>query len=1084
MSILNIICGPVNSEKRRGVFDLCTRALKRNEFQSFLYLAPSRRYARSVRRELIRCAGIGHAISPHVMNFSDLVASLAKNISHSQSPASTVLTHGYLRHWLGQHKRRLGYLRISDKNPPSAGLVRNIFDIISDLQQEMIDPEHIAYFLNSSSVSAHQVSKMRDLQLVYSHYLQWLDANSLIDEQRLARVMMENLDERLFREVFPRVKRVIVDGYDEFPKVMKLSLEKIFSFVETAHVILDYEENRPRIYDHLEPTVQWLENLGAKKIYFPCAQSGAGRGFISRNLFREKVVDKTESPQNWLDISPRRTRADEVRYIARTIKRIAYDARGDKRPFDLGKVCVTFANPEQYSGYVENIFDEYGIPYYSTIGVRIIDSCLVEALLLFLRVARDDYDVASLVKLLSSPVVNGADAERMQNASMAKLVGELSAKYIISSGKDNWLSVIEKEIAATRDENPCQLLERLRGSLTKIFDVTEVFLSPQTIDRFSASLHAIAAEFSLVANMKDVSQTHGNVADLHKEYRAFAKFFAMVDEIETLRGLTGEKEVAVDEFLDLLGLFGEKEKFYPEPERTDCVQVLGRLEWRGLDFDYLFLGGMNDGVFPLPPSPPFLLDSRTRERFGLKSSKLRIVEDRFLFYQMICLPNVKLFMSYPVTKNGDSLLPSQFIENVQALIVSDAQATHSPPQRSQSHEPICCDRVFQTHLAENISEAGYVLALIERYIFSESGVENREWIENVFHNIKIAEFIAATGEDCEYGGVITDDFNRSLLSVLTDGRYSPSSLEEYSKCPFNFFCKRLLHIEEPQEFYETIPPADRGALYHSILFRFYTRMKREEKIPITDELRDYALEVVFAIAYDELNKLRNSALFVELEKEKLMGTHSADLSGATMGASVAERSGNGEYPPRTRRYGILRRFIENEIDSKIGDEMGAPVMFERTFGSPEDPFSIEYDGRSIGLTGKIDRVEVADKRLWVVDYKTGSRANLPTENDFLNARALQLAIYVWAAKEFLNESVGGDYTLGGADYFLLKDELRNFGRQSKTELVEEIAPELPKVIHTLVNAMAGGWFKVNPSDEKICEYCSFQKTCRSGRKSN
>ncbi|MCU0406865.1 MAG: hypothetical protein MUE64_07840, partial [Ignavibacteriaceae bacterium] len=63
-------------------------------------------------------------------------------------------------------------------------------------------------------------------------------------------------------------------------------------------------------------------------------------------------------------------------------------------------------------------------------------------------------------------------------------------------------------------------------------------------------------------------------------------------------------------------------------------------EIRGLNFDYLFIGGLNDGDLPTRFTPEiFFSGSFAREEVQHQ------VEQRYLFYQALCTWKKKLYLS-------------------------------------------------------------------------------------------------------------------------------------------------------------------------------------------------------------------------------------------------------------------------------------------------------------------------------------------------------------------------------------------------------------------------------------------------------
>ena len=120
---------------------------------------------------------------------------------------------------------------------------------------------------------------------------------------------------------------------------------------------------------------------------------------------------------------------------------------------------------------------------------------------------------------------------------------------------------------------------------------------------------------------------------------AFNNFIKVIDEVTNLIKLEYGKEekFPLHFYLNQLRTTAAFTR-YNIPEKPGYgVQITTLNEIRGLSFDYLFIGGLNDGDLPTRFTPEiFFSGSFIREEV------LHQVEQRYLFYQALCTLEEKI----------------------------------------------------------------------------------------------------------------------------------------------------------------------------------------------------------------------------------------------------------------------------------------------------------------------------------------------------------------------------------------------------------------------------------------------------------
>lgn len=211
-------------------------------------------------------------------------------------------------------------------------------------------------------------------------------------------------------------------------------------------------------------------------------------------------------------------------------------------------------------------------------------------------------------------------------------------------------------------------------------------------------------------------------------------------------------------------------------------------------------------------------------------------------------------------------------------------------------------------------------------------------------------------------------------------RLSVSRLDEFAASPLEFFFKRVLRLEPPEEYSDEAEQNRKGDLLHAALEAFYSHSERYGPAidPRVDEasarrrLRTIA-EDLFAERVEDLGYADTP--YPEILKQRILLTLDAFVT--------MEHDGLGRLSESARN--VLK-------PSALWDtqEKGTEVAFE---------FDLDVDGEPVTLNGFIDRIDrdSADDVRFVVDYKTGGDYSVKEfERHMFRGLSFQLPLYLKA----------------------------------------------------------------------------------------
>ena len=299
------------------------------------------------------------------------------------------------------------------------------------------------------------------------------------------------------------------------------------------------------------------------------------------------------------------------------------------------------------------------------------------------------------------------------------------------------------------------------------------------------------------------------------------------------------------------------------------------------------------------------------------------------------------------------------------------------------------------------------------------------------------------------------------MDELLARKLSPTMLDEYLTCPARFFYHRLCGLKELQEVMEKDDPLGVGTMLHLVLKRAYEPF-------VGKSIQESDIDP------DTLNRLFRE----EMDASGLTGTLPAQSR------FMLETAG----PIR------LQNFLKHQ-----------PKTLKLVQVEHESTAVLQTEKRLFHLGGTLDRLDVREEGLVILDYKTGSRLPQPGrgfwEDDNLwkamaawtpgaedtleelssRIHSVQLPCYLYlCGNDPRNEELLSRYPLSDAAWVHLADqgeELFLFGSAPDKAYREDmLRRRIPELLSFILRHMATA-STFSPHDGKECKYCPYTSCC-------
>ncbi|WCO67610.1 PD-(D/E)XK nuclease family protein [Iamia majanohamensis] len=272
---------------------------------------------------------------------------------------------------------------------------------------------------------------------------------------------------------------------------------------------------------------------------------------------------------------------------------------------------------------------------------------------------------------------------------------------------------------------------------------------------------------------------------------------------------------------------------------------------------------------------------------------------------------------------------------------------------------------------------------------------------------------------------------------------SPTSLERWARCPFDYFVRSVLGVQEVEnpEDALSITALDRGSLVHDVLERFVREVLA----------RPAAEQPSPGDRWSPADRARLRAL----------GEEACDHYEA-LGRTGRRVMWNRDRAEILRELDQTLTF-EEEVRQVEGSR---PVAAELAFGGADEgpPVALPLpDGREVRFRGMADRIDRTDAGgLLVVDYKTGSDRSyggLSEDDPDQGGTRLQLAVYGAAARAVEAEP---DAPVKAEYWFVSR---KGSFRRKGYSLTPEVEARISETLGLIVAGIEDGLFPAHPTDQ-------------------
>ena len=485
---------------------------------------------------------------------------------------------------------------------------------------------------------------------VYEYYERELRKNNALDFDDLLLVAVKLLqsNKAVLDKYSKRFRYVMIDEYQDTNHAQYLLAKLLASHWKNIAVvgdadqsiyawrgadiqnILDFEKDYPNC-----TSIKLEQNYRSTKIILDAANAVIenNEGRPKKNLW----TDKTEGAK--IQHFTAQSEHEEAAFIGDTIAK-KHDIHG----VPYGDMAILYRTNAQ-SRVLEEALIKRALPYTMVGGTKFYDRKEIKDVLAYLRVLYNPFDDLSLLRIINVP------KRSIGATTVAKL-----QDYARANGTSLFMTLTQLHLVDTIKGKTKEKLEEF-GIL--IFTLVAEMEDKTVLD----ILESILDRTGYLAQLEESTDPQDQArAENIGELLSVAKDFQDTNPNGT-----------VEDFLEQVALVNDVDSFEQEESKVTLMTLHAA---KGLEFPIVFLGGLEEGLFP---------HSRTL------MNPEEIEEERRLAYVGITRAEKELYISNATTRTvfgrTSSYLPSRFIDEIPEELVDGLRAKRKVPDDIKRHVP-------------------------------------------------------------------------------------------------------------------------------------------------------------------------------------------------------------------------------------------------------------------------------------------------------------------------------------------------------------------------------------------------------------
>lgn len=708
-------------------------------------------------------------------------------------------------------------------------------------------------------------------------------------------------------------------------------------------------------------------------------------GRTQNNLFKNEIQAEEKSLITQIGLIEASDTKDEVEFVAKQIKSDLYF-----KGLENKNIQVAVCDLQTYAPIIEEVFTKFGFDFYISKNESLNNSFLVRDIQNLFDLIANSFERKNYISFLKSPLTVNYFSFCILNAYNNRIIGSQNDDITLFSQlktlennqtnkldfvKKYYLDIVQKlenymlKFGINFNSIFCALnLEKENKNLTE-FELVKNITTPIILNfvenlkncnyakDYSEALLNFLSEINCEQTIQEVSKEFELNKDFVHEKTSEKSYKNLIQLLESIKQVFEGNSLTLTDFVNVLFNAINNLNLSVLPVGANQIYIAEANSNSFLKVDNLYIMGAEINTFPnFKQDIGVLCDTDIASLNCKKNLEPTIREinrkEKYTCFELLSLFNKKLIISYPLQKNGASLVKSEIFN-----MLSNMFTINNKPLSIIKTSNILSS-IFQIQNPERKN------ILMATYLGNKNTLiklKNNTVIKKIYNKIYENNNFVKKFENQKY---IQEG---KALFFGEKNKSSVSRIETFYACPYKHFLQYGIGLKEREIF--DIKPLDIGNVMHKVVEIFVKKLIAFKMRVSKDNFEEFVEDIFENVcSFDEFKKL-NSKDYIFIKKSLFQ---------------ESVRLCNAIY------YSLKNSAFKPESSNDV----------EKSFS---------YAINSVNIDGKIDRIDSYENMFRLIDYKTG-KSDFSFKEIYYGNK-LQLMLYALAISEMLNKQVAGVFYL-------------------------------------------------------------------------
>jgi len=809
------------------------------------------------------------------------------------------------------------------------GFTDSMLKLLADIRQSGMNTEKFSE--KTQFLEGRIRKKTDDISGIFYEYERLLKSYKLKDNFDDTKESAKTAN----RHNFFKNKTVFIDEFENFSGVQLDEIKLMIAQCDDVYITLRTENvNAPKftLFDAVNKTYHHITllckelNLQYEHIALTYKHKFKSEDLLklSDSILRNNTVKPTIDSES-IAVYEARDFYSECDYVCATIKRLIYH----NKELRYNDIAILSSSIEEYLPILESTFERYDIPGFFSIEKSVKHTSLMIAVSSLFDIAlRKTYKSELLFNFLKTGLLDISlfDISALENYC-----------YKWSIDGEKWCNPFKS------DKPDAKRAEKIRKAIITPLEKLRIKCKNATVGEICSAIYSYLTESGIEKNV--AISIHSFIKN-NQEYNASEQkriWASLIDILDDLSEILYDKKLPSTELCNLFSSLTERVRHSTPPQTLDSVSVALAQTARLNSPKIVFIMGVNEGKFPGTVKPSGIFsetDKQLLSERGIETSRPTadlIADERLTVYRTVSSASERLYLSYSLSNlSGEVQYPSLILNTVYSLFANGNRLKINESELSPSYFSVTKKAMFYQYM-QNCRTYSSQMKSIEYILLNDDFYAEK--LKHIFTRS------SATGEHA----VTTPKLMENLLN-FAPLELSSTKFEQYSKCPFKFFCQYCLRLKQ-QGRYE-LNSLLKGDIIHHCLQRLLSDKSKSEFLAMSPE--DISNSVK---AYANAYKSKESTDDFEC-------TPRFDFN----------------YEKISQELVRVAMHLKQELT--VSDFMPAAFELDLNQNSLCKPFTLQLnENRYIKFNGIVDRVDMCEINSYdyirIVDYKSSARQPSP-----------------------------------------------------------------------------------------------------------